>query len=132
MSFFLDSFCVDDILRFIAVLFCRGLFCRGVSVRSLWNKKYALPIVQSLSSRNNFLRIMRCLRFDDKNTRETRRSTDTFCMARKLWERFIENSQACYKTNIHLTVDEQLLPSKTRFMHTQYIPTKPGKYGIIF
>ena len=55
---------------------------------------------------------------------------DKFCMIRQLWDKFIENSQACYRPGLHLTVDEQLLPCKNRRSFIQYMPKKPDKFGI--
>ncbi|CAF0930751.1 unnamed protein product [Brachionus calyciflorus] len=81
-------------------------------------------------SRNKLLKIIRYLRFDDKSTRCTRVMNDKFCMIRKLWDRFIKNSKACYIPNQHLTVDEQLLPSKTRCTFIHYMPNKSDKFGI--
>ncbi|CAF1084542.1 unnamed protein product [Brachionus calyciflorus] len=83
-------------------------------------------------SRNKFLKITKYLRFDEKSTRTDRAGSDKFCMIRELWDKFIENSQACYRPNQHLTVDEQLLSSKNRCSFIQYIPSKPDKFGIKF
>ena len=46
-----------------------------------------------------------------------------------VWNRFIENSVACYKPGVFLTVDEQLFPSKARCSFTQFMASKPDKYG---
>ncbi|CAF0921225.1 unnamed protein product [Brachionus calyciflorus] len=73
---------------------------------------------------------MKYIRFDDKSDRTQRVKTDKFCMIRKLWTKFIENFQACYNPSQHLTVDEQLLPSKNRCSFIQYMPNKPDKFGI--
>ena len=51
-------------------------------------------------------------------------------MARQIWDKFIENSQACFRPGLHLTVDEQLFPSKNRCSFIQYMPNKPDKFGI--
>jgi len=50
----------------------------------------------------------------------------------EVWETFIENSKKCYIPNKDLTVDEQLLPCKSRCKFTQYMPQKPDKFGIKF
>lgn len=55
-----------DILAFIAVLYCKGVFAQKQPIRALWSKKYGLPIVSQLMSRNKFLNILRFIRFDDK------------------------------------------------------------------
>ncbi|CAF0987998.1 unnamed protein product, partial [Brachionus calyciflorus] len=124
------SFTEEDILAFIGVLFCRGYMCPNTPVKEMWSKLYGIRLVSNIMSRNKFLKIIRYLRFDEKSTRCTRVMNDKFCMIRELWDRFIKNSQACYVPNQHLTVDEQLLPSKTRCSFIQYMPNKPDKFGI--
>ena len=42
----------------------------------------------------------------------------------------MENSRACYKPRQNLTIDEQLLPCKSRCKFIQYMPNKPDKFGI--
>ena len=46
-----------------------------------------------------------------------------------VWNRFVDNSIACYKPGAFLTVDEQLFPSKARCPFTQFMASKPEKYG---
>lgn len=121
-----------DILAFIGVLYCRGVFCRNYPVHEMWSAKYGVPILSSLMSRNKFLQIMKFIRFDPKETRQTRVSTDEFCLIRDVWDRFIRDSQACYSPGQFVTVDEQLVASKTRCRFTQFMPNKPDKFGIKF
>ena len=121
-----------DILLFIAVLFTRGVLCQKLSVKMMWSSLYGPPLVRMLLSRDKFLKIMRFIRFDSKNERKTRVGQDRFVMIRELWERFISNSIASYKPYSSLTVDEQLLPCKSRCSFIQYMPNKPDKFGIKF
>ncbi|GBM60336.1 hypothetical protein AVEN_108121-1 [Araneus ventricosus] len=83
-------------------------------------------------ARNLFKKIIRFLRFDPKTGRPARLKSDKFALASALWYPFIENSSSCYKPRVNLTVDEQLLPSKARCPFSQYIPSKPDKFGIKF
>jgi hypothetical protein len=53
-------------------------------------------------------------------------------MIREVWEKFIENSSASYKPERNGTCDELLLPSKSRFPFTQFIPNKPDYFGRYF
>ena len=43
-----------------------------------------------------------------------RLQADKFALISELWNRFISNSQACYKPHQNITVDEQLFPTKAR------------------
>ena len=49
-----------------------------------------------------------------------------------VWDKFIENSQNCYKRGANITVDEQLFPTKARYRVAQYLPNKTDKFGIKF
>lgn len=111
-----SNFCISitELLSFIGVLLARGVFGGNVPFKSLWSMKYGPEEVRSLMSRDNCLKIMRYLRFDDKSSRSSRAENDKFALIRDVWERFVENSQACYKPFYELTIDEQLLPSKSR------------------
>ena len=122
----------NDLLAFIAIQLCRGVFCKVQSIKELFSMKYGLPIIRSLMSRDRFQLIMRFLRFDDKTTRSQRVVKDMFAPIRFIWERFIENSSACYKPYQNLTVDEQLLPCKSRCAFIHFMPNKPDKFGIKF
>ena len=47
-----------------------------------------------------------------------------------MWNRFISNSQACYKQYENISIDEQLFPTKVQCKFTQYTPNKPHKFSI--
>lgn len=96
----------------------------------MWSKLYGFSMIGKFMSRDKFFLVMKNIRFDIKSTRPERFETDKFCMARQIWDKFIENSQACFRPGLHLTVDEQLLPSKNRCSFIQYMPNKPDKFGI--
>ncbi|CAF1102193.1 unnamed protein product, partial [Brachionus calyciflorus] len=85
----------NELLKFIAVFFCRGIYCQGVPVRKMWSVDYVLPIVEKLMSRNQFSRIIRCIRFDDKTTRSQRREKDSFTP--------VHSDSGCYKKWPQLT-----------------------------
>lgn len=129
-----DSFRIsyESFYLFIAVLLCRGVFCSGVAVRDLWSRLYGIPIISELMSKSIFCKIMKFIRFDDKKTRSSRKSNDKFCLIREIWDRFIENSQMCYIPGQFVTIDEQLLPSKSKCPFIQFIASKPDKFGIKF
>jgi len=46
--------------------------------------------------------------------------------------RFVENSQKAFVPEESLTIDEQLFPTKARCRFTQYMGSKPDKFGIKF
>ncbi|XP_019201084.1 uncharacterized protein LOC109194765 [Oreochromis niloticus] len=82
--------------------------------------------------RNRFQDIMQHLRFDDRSTRSDRAKTDKFAAISSVWGSFVTNCITCYNPGLHITVDEQLFPSKTRCCFLQCIASKPDKFGIKF
>jgi len=73
---------------------------------------------------------MRFLRFDRKSDREVRLQTDKFAMFSQVWKAFVDNCISAFKPKENLTIDEQLIPCKTRCRFIQYMPNKPDKFGI--
>lgn len=64
--------------------------------------------------------------------RSERLRTDKFALISEIWNKFIYNSQFCYKPHENISIDEQLFPTKARCKFTQYMPKKPQKFGIKF
>lgn len=123
----------DELDCFISLHLARAVLCaKNTPWHFCWNKVYGPRIFSETMPRDKFFLIMKYLRFDDKATRSQRLSNDKFCLASAIWNRFISNSQAMYTPGPILSADEQLLPSKCRCPFTQYISTKPDKYGIKF
>ncbi|XP_025832860.1 uncharacterized protein LOC112905173 [Agrilus planipennis] len=79
---------------------------------------------------NRFHNIMRFLRFDDANTRSQRKKEDKEAPIRDLRIMLNANLSQMYKPMENLTTNEQLYPYRGRTAFTQYLPSKPAKYGI--
>lgn len=118
---------------FLAILYARGAH-EGNTLRLqyLWNNKWGPSFFSSTMSRRDFTEILRYIRFDKRNQRSQRLQTDKFALVSAIWDKFIENSQNCFKPGAYITVDEQLFPTKARCRFTQYMPNKPHKFGIKF
>ena len=118
---------------FVALLYARGAYeAKNVDISYLWNKEWGPAFFSETMSRHLFSEIIRFIRFDKKSERNQRLQTNKFALISEIWDRFIENSQSCYKPGAYVTVDEQLFPSKARCRFTQYMPNKPDKFGIKF
>uniref|UniRef100_A0AAV2L9F1 PiggyBac transposable element-derived protein domain-containing protein n=1 Tax=Knipowitschia caucasica TaxID=637954 RepID=A0AAV2L9F1_KNICA len=102
------------------------------SLRDCWSADLGHPDIIGIMSRNRFQNIMQHLRFDDKFTREDRAKTDKFAAMSDVWGSFVTNCLTSCNPGRHITIDEQLFPSKTRCCFLQYIATKPDKFGIKF
>lgn len=95
----------------------------------MW-KTTSYPLYRASIGIYRFWNILRFLRFDDANTREERQRTDKAAPMRDLWTMLNSNLRKYYRPTENLTVDEQLFPYRGRTKFTQYIPSKPAKYGI--
>jgi hypothetical protein len=121
-----------DLINFIGVLYSRGLYAGGIPVKNLWSREHGHPSIKSLMSKPKFEIIMQLLRFDNRETREFRLLTDKFALIRSIWDQFVNNCMSSYYPGQYLTIDEQLLPSKTRSPKglIQFMPNKPDKFGV--
>ena len=123
----------DDILAFIGLMIARGVYKgKDEPRRSLWNPNSGRPIFSATMGVNKFENIMKNLRFDDRTTRSTRKVTDKFCHIRELWDSILDNCAKCFKPNASVTIDEQLMGCRARCPFTQYMSSKPDKFGIKF
>ena len=81
-------------------------------------------------SRDYFLKILKYLRFDDKPNRV--RSGPRAASIRQVFKHFANQCQKKYTCKFSLTVDEQLMPLKSRCSFVIFMPNKPDKYGVKF
>ena len=76
---------------------------------------------------------MKYLHFDDKPNRMRRGpGADKFAPIPNVFTTFISMSKSKYICDFSLTVDEQLMPLKSRCSFITFMPNKPDKYGIKF
>ena len=122
----------SEIHQLLAVMLARGVLARGQPVRHVWSNKWGPPIIKKIMARDRYLELIRYIRFDVRTTRTERLQTEKFCLASSIWNRFIENCKAYYIPDENITIDEQLFPTKARCPFTQYIASKPDKFGIKF
>lgn len=116
---------------FIGILLLAGVY-RGnrEPMEELWSRNNGRPVFLATMSLKRFKLILRFCRFDNKNTREERRSTDKLAAIRDIWIMFVSKLRKYYIPGTDITVDEQLVPFRGRCPFRQYIPSKPAKYGI--
>lgn len=116
---------------FVGLLLLAGVFkAHNEAIMSLWNLEDGRPIFNKSMPRNRFSQICQCLRFDDAASRRHVARTDKLAPIRDLFETWVGNLQACFVPNDNVTVDEQLVTFRGKCPFKQYIPSKPGKYGI--
>ena len=130
-----DQFTVSlaDLETFIGLQYARGIYGKGHPVAFLWSKRYGIPIFYKNMSRDYFLKILKYLRFDDKPNRvRSGPHADKFAPIRQVFEHFANQCQKKCTCKFSLTVDEQLMPLKSRCSFVTFMPNKPDKYNVKF
>uniref|UniRef100_A0A669EQF1 PiggyBac transposable element-derived protein domain-containing protein n=1 Tax=Oreochromis niloticus TaxID=8128 RepID=A0A669EQF1_ORENI len=119
-------------MAFISILFVRAIMCPVGAIVDCWSESFLVLLIKETMPRDRFISIMQHHRFDDRDTRAERVKTDKFAAISDIWTRFNENCAKSFTPGEHMTIDEQLFPTKVRCPFTQYIATKPDKFGIKF
>ena len=123
----------SEFLAYIGLLIARGVLrAKNEPLNALFSETYGRGIFRDTMTRKRFKEIHQFLRFDEKASRPARRMNDKFCLLREIWDRFVMHCRANYHPSAMLTVDEQLFTTKSRCPFTQFMPSKPGKFGIKF
>lgn len=119
---------VIEIKAFIGLLYLAGVYkANRMDREELWS---TIDRFREVMSVKRFSFLSRYLRFDDIETRRMRTQYDRLAPIRELFEKFIQNYQACYSLGENVTIDEKLEGFRGRCTFIQYIPSKPNKYGI--
>jgi hypothetical protein len=94
----------------------------------LWSEADGHPLFRATMSFERWKQIKSTFRLDDKHRRD---HTDPLAPARTAVELFNSSLRSNYEPGPNLTVDEQLIEFHGRVGFRRYIPTKPGKYGLL-
>lgn len=89
-----------------------------------------MPFYRAVMSLKRFEQLCRFLRFDDSRTRLERLRVDKLAPIRHISNLFEQNLTSAFVPSLDLCIDEQLVTTKNRCCFRQFIPSKPGKYGI--
>ncbi|XP_054713571.1 piggyBac transposable element-derived protein 4-like [Uloborus diversus] len=129
-----DAKCTDsvEIKALFGLLYLAGLHKSShLNVRDLWaTDGTGIEIFRCVMSYNRFLFLMRCLRFDDVHTRDSRKQNNKLAAINEIFEAFDANCKENYTLGEYVTIDEKLEPFRGRCAFRQYMPNKPAKYGI--
>ncbi|XP_028674442.1 piggyBac transposable element-derived protein 4-like [Erpetoichthys calabaricus] len=124
---------VDELMAFIALSYLRGVYGgKNMDMESYWSEKFGITFFKETMSRNRYRQIMKFLRFDNRETRQERLRNDKFAAISDTWHNFVQNCIKCYKPGQNITIDEQFFPTKCRCPFTQFMSSKPDKFGIKF
>ena len=115
---------------FIGILIAAGVHIQNKENLDSMCKVDGLPLVPAAMSRDRFKMMLRFIRFDNKSTRAERAKTDEAAPIRDIWIMLNRNLEKAYKLYECITIDKELFPYRGHTKFTQYIPSKPSKYGI--
>lgn len=120
----------EEIMAFIGILLYAGAEKANLVHGSDLFDKQNMPFYRACMSYTRFQQLCRFIRFDDSRSRPDRLKHDKLAPFRYVWTIFSTNMAVPFAASKELTIDEQLLPTRNRCGFRQYIPSKPGKYGI--
>ena len=120
-----------DLQAYMGLLILAGVYrSNNEATKSLWDAESGRPIFRSTMSLQQFHVLSRVIRLDDRATQPFRWRDDQLVGIRNVWDRWVERLPLMYNPGPEVTVDERLVPFRGRRPFKQYIPSKPGKYGI--
>ena len=122
----------QELVAFIGLLLLRGCESdRRCDIQDLFYGPFSRPFYRATMPVNRFRHIMRCIRFDDKATRQERRKSDNFAAIREVFVQFNALLLDYFVPSDCVTVDETLRPFRGRCSFVTYIPNKPARYGLL-
>ena len=121
-------FSKEEVLAFMGLSFISGAHKATKNpISDLYDSKF-LPHFQAALSRDRLLLLIKFCRFDDVNTSDDRKD-DRFGHIREVWDTFNNRCRELYGLGPH-TTNEMLQKFRGRRRFKQYMPSKPGRYGI--
>lgn len=125
-----NNLTLNEFHAYLGILLYAGCYrSNSEPVKELWGDTH-LPLYKAAMSKKRFIAINRTIRFDNMNTRAARTVTSKTAAIDDVWIMMMANLEKAYTPHESVTVDEQLFPYRGRTRFTQYIPSKPAKYGL--
>ena len=123
---------VIEIRALLGLLYLAGcLKSNRLSTKDMWARNgTGIEIFWLTMSEQRFLFLLRCIRFDDLDTRDARKATDKLAPIRDVFTIFVNNCKRAYTMGKYGTIDEKLEAFRGRCAFKQYMPKKPNKYGL--
>ena len=118
----------EEMEAFFGLLLLAGAYkAQYHSTEELWSENEVHAVFRATMSRERFCALKGNMRFDDPLRRDP---NDPMAPIRDLATRFIDSLREHVTAPEYLCIDEQLLEFHGRVRFRQYIPSKPGKFGI--
>ena len=97
---------------------------------NLWQPEDSKPFYRAVMFLVRFKFLLRCLQFDNWNTREERKVHNKFPAVVEIWDIFLISLRRACIPDYCITVDELLVRYRGRIPDGTYILSKPRKYGL--
>ncbi|XP_057673429.1 piggyBac transposable element-derived protein 4-like [Corythoichthys intestinalis] len=121
----------QEIRAYLGLLILAGVYkSRHENTRSLWDKKTGRAFFGQAMGHTRFIKVNRLLRFDDKLRRPQRHHATKMSPIIDIWTMWKSLLPRMYSLGREVCVDEQLISFRGRCSFRQYMPSKPGKYGL--
>ena len=108
---------------------------KKTSLRLYWNTDeiFKTPFFSAVMSRDRYFQIMRYLHFVDNQEEVKDKNSpnhDKLFKVRKLLDLLLPRFLEVYNPERNLSIDETLIKFKGKIYFRQFIPIKPGSFGI--
>ena len=126
------SICVDhnEMEMYLGMLVMMSVI-KLPQIRMYWSKATRIPAVADIMPVNRFEKIKQFFHCNDnsKNVPNTHQDFDKLFKVRPVLDSLREKCQQLPQEENH-SIDEQIIPTKSRTSLKQYLPNKPNKWGI--
>jgi len=124
---------VKELYKVIGLMVLMGVYkSKNEEICQLWSLENKRLIFDKIMSQQRFQDVLRVVRFDDAEYRRQHRSDDELQPIRECFDLWVNTLWDGNVPGSMLTVDEELVTFRGRCPFKQYIPSKPGSYGIKF
>ena len=124
---------VKELYKFIGFMVLIGVYkSKNKDNCQLLSLENGRPIFNKIMNWQHFKDVLRVLRYDDAEYRRQHSSDDKLEPIREYFELWVKTLLDGNVPGTVLTVDEELVTFRGRCPFKQYIPSKPGRYGIKF
>ena len=124
---------VEELMAFFGIVIAMGI-ARLPDLEDYWRKDgiFHMPWFSSILSRRRFKQILRYLHVADnsKNLPKSDPNHNKLFKLGNLSEKLNQSFKGMYAPSKELSIDEQMIGTKSRIGFLQYMPKKPKKFGI--
>ncbi|XP_052463478.1 piggyBac transposable element-derived protein 4-like [Carassius gibelio] len=120
-----------DMQAFFGLLILAGVYrSHHEAMSSLWHGVSGRAIFRATMSLKSFTNLSRVFCFYKRDREHNQQKSDKLAPVRDIWDKWVERLPLLYNPGPNITVDECLVRFRGHCPFKQYMPSKPGKYGI--